>query len=146
MQSGAELPRGESTLANRVLKVVYFALFSTVGLYWVVVEMLAPGLEPRDPGVVKTVFQGVAAATGGAVLFLRFSLIASLLDASAAEGVQRLAKLRVYYILCFALSEAVAIYGFGLRLLGGAREEAALFFVSAAGLFLLCYPRLPDAS
>ncbi|MGH9863636.1 MAG: hypothetical protein ACRD35_09470 [Candidatus Acidiferrales bacterium] len=127
------------------MKVLYFALFATVGLYWVVLEILAPGLEPRDPGIVKTVLQGVAAATAGAVLYLRFSRIASLLDASTPEPPNRLAQLRLYYILCFALSEAVALYGFVLRFLGGTRQETALFFLGSAALFLLCYPRLPTA-
>lgn len=135
---------GELRAFNLVIKILYIALFSAVGLYWVVAEMVASGLPPREPGVLRTALQAVAGVTAAAVLYLRFSRLGPLLGGSATEPNVRLSQLRVLYILCFALSEAVAIYGFVLRFLGGGREEAALFFLAAGGLFLLCYPRAPD--
>lgn len=137
-------PAAGVAAAGRLLKILYFVLFGTVGLYWVVLEFVAAGLEPREPGLVKNILQGMGAAVGAGVVYLRFFLIPAALDAAAMEPAQRLARLRLYYILCFVLTEAVAIYGFLLRLLGGAPQDAALFFLAAAGLFLLCYPRLPD--
>jgi len=137
-------PTADAAAVGRLLKIIYFVLFATVGIYWVILEMLAPSLEPRDPGPLKTILQGLGAAVGAAVLYLRFSRIPSAIDPTAPDPAPGLGRLRMYYILSFALTEAVALYGFVLRLLGGAREDAALFFLAAAGLFLLCYPRLPE--
>lgn len=131
--------------AGRLLKILYFVLFGSVGLYWVVLEMIAPGLEPRDPGLVKTILQGLGVAMCAAVLYLRFGRIAPLLGPSALGSSARLAQLRFLHILCYALAESVALYGFVLRFLGGSREDTALFFITSAALFLLCYPRLPQS-
>lgn len=137
-------PSADAAAVGRLLKIIYFVLFASVGIYWVALEMLAPNLEPRDPGLVKNILQGMGAALGAAVVYLRFSRIPAALDPTAPDPAPGLARLRMYYIVCFALSEAVALYGFVLRFLGGAREDAALFFLAAGGLFLLCYPRLPE--
>lgn len=137
-------PGNDFAAAGLLLKIIYFVLFGTVGVYWAVLEMLAPGLEPRDPGVIKTILQALGVALGAAVLYLRFARIPAAIDPISPDPAPGLARLRMYYILCFVLAEAVALYGFVLRFLGAAREETAVFFLAAAGLFLLCYPRLPE--
>lgn len=128
---------------NRVVKVLYFTLLATVGVYWTVLELLAANIEPRDLGLVKTALLVAAAGTVGGVLSLRFGRLRPLLAEAGSELTARLAQARTYYILCFALSESVALYGFVLRFLGASRAEAAPFFVAAVGLFLLCYPQTP---
>ena len=130
---------------NRFLKILYFTLFGTVGMYWLVLEMLAAQIEPRELGFTRSGFGAAAAATGGLVAYLRFARIGALLAEVSGDFGQRLARLRFHYILCYTLSETVALYGFVLRFLGGSREEAIAFFLPAVGLFLLCYPRLPAA-
>ena len=137
-------PSADVAAVGRLLKIIYFVLFVSVGIYWVALEMLAPNLEPRDPGLVKNILQGLGAAVGAAVLYLRFSRIPAAIDPTAPDSAPVLARLRMYYILCFVLTEAVALYGFVLRMLGGAREDMAIFFLAAGALFLLCYPRLPE--
>ena len=136
-------PAADAAAVGSLLKIIYVVLFASVGIYWVVLETLAPNLEPRDPGLVKNILQGMGAALGAAVLYLRFSRIPAANDPAASVPAPGLARLRMYYILCFALTEAIALYGFVLRFLGGAREDSAVFFLAAGGLFLLCYPRLP---
>lgn len=138
-------PATDVAATRRLLKILYFVLFGTVGLYWVVLEALAPNIEPRDPGLVKPILQGLGVAMSAAVLYLRFGRIAPLLDPAALGSPARLAQLRLPYFLCFVLAESVALYGLVLRLLGGSREDTALFFLATAALFLLCYPRLPES-
>lgn len=129
---------------SRFLKILYFTLFGTVGLYWLVLDTVAANVAPREPGMEKTLLAALAAACGVVVLYFRFSRIPPLLAEASGDFGQRLARLRFHYILCYTLSEAVALYGFVVRFLGGSREEAIAFFLPAVGLFLLCYPRLPQ--
>ena len=129
---------------NRFLKILYFTLFGTVGMYWLVLEMLAAQIEPRELGFTRSGFGAAAAATGGLVAYLRFARIGAFLAEVSGDFGQRLARLRFHYILCYTLSETVALYGFVLRFLGGSREDSIPFFLAAVVLFLLCYPRPPQ--
>ena len=128
---------------QRVTKIVYFSLLATVGLYWVILETVFAAVEERDLGIVKTVRLRTGGATAAGALYARLSLITPLLADPAAEPARSLVALRTYHILSFALSEAVALYGFVLRVLGASRAEVSPFFVAALFLFLLCFPRAP---
>lgn len=145
MQYVSSPPAVDVKALLRFLKIVYFSMFVAVGLYWVVLEEVAARIEPAELGVVKTSLAAVAAILGGVVLYLRFARIGALLTETTSDWSQRLARLRFFYILCFTLSEAVAIYGFVVRFLGGDRGDAIPFFLGAVVLFLLCYPRVPAA-
>ena len=137
-------PQADLAAFNRFAKILYFALFATVGLYWMVLEMLAPKIASAEVGFLKTIFLALAAGTGAGVLLLRFGRIPPVLADTTGDAANRIQRLRLYYILCYTLSESVALYGFALRMLGARREDAALFFGAAVVLFLLCYPRLPE--
>lgn len=138
-------PPPESAVFKRFLFILYFTLFATVGLYWVVLEMLAPGVEPADMGMMKKGLGAAAAVCAAVVLYLRFGQIATLLADTTGELSSRLARLRLYYIISYTLSEAVALYGFALRMIGADRADAVPFFLGAVALFLLCYPRMPGS-
>ena len=144
MQIRPRESRVNSATLLRFLKMIYFILLATVGMYWFVVEMLTAGKEPQDLGVMGTWLAAAAGATAVVVLYFRFSRIPPLL-VTTAEGPsgERLAQLRIFYILCYTLSEAVALYGFLLRFLGESREGVAPYFFGSMVLFVLCYPRLP---
>lgn len=128
---------------SRFAKILYFVLFATVGVYWAVAELVAPGMDASERGALKLILSLFAAATAAAVLYLRFARIPPLLENPTIETGRRLAQLRMFYILCFVLSETVALYGFVLRLLGASRADTNLLFGGAVVLFLLCYPRTP---
>ena len=130
---------------NRFTKILYFTLLASVGLYWAVLELVAGSREPVEVEGVKPMLLLLGGGLAVAVLYIRFSRFPPLLFDPNVELAQRLARLRFYYILCYILSEAVALYGFCLRLLGGTRAEAAPFFLAAVALFLLCYPRPPES-
>jgi hypothetical protein len=137
-------PAVNSAALLRFLRMVYFILLATVGMYWFVAEMLAAGKDAQGVGGMRTWLVGVAGATAVVVLYFRFSRIPPLLVTTAqGPSSERLAQLRIFYILCFTLSEAVALYGFVLRFLGESREGVAPLFLGAVVLFVLCYPRLP---
>lgn len=144
MQDEPSGPTPDLKALRRFLQILYFTLFATLGLYWVVLEQLAAEIKPAELGFLKTALAACAAGTGGIVLYVRFSRIGPLLAETTSDLNQRSARLRASYILCYALSEAVALWGFMVRVLGGERAEAIPFFLGAVVLFLLCYPRLPE--
>lgn len=139
-------PASSSEIAacKRLLAILYLAMLVSVPMYGIVAEVVAANLERGEPGVVKTALLAVGAGTVAAVLFIRFSLIPPALQRPQLELAERLARLRSYYIVCFALSEAVALYGLVLRFVGGVLADSLPFFIVALGLFAVCYPRLPQ--
>lgn len=143
MQPSASPPPPDAGAIARVIKIVYFVLFATVGFYWGVLELLATNIEPRDPGTLKWALLAVSGASAVSVLYLRFSRIPTITDSPTTDPAQQLAQMRGLYLVSFALAESVALYGFLLRMLGASRADAVPFFVTAVVLFLLCYPRLP---
>jgi F0F1-type ATP synthase membrane subunit c/vacuolar-type H+-ATPase subunit K len=132
--------------AQRILQILYAAMFAAVAFYWIILEIVLPSaLEPAPP-VAKQVLMLVAGGSGVAVLFVRFSLLPGLLHQVSTEPARLLTRLRTYYIICYALSDSVALYGFVLGMLGASQGEVVPFFLAAIALFLLCYPRLPERS
>ena len=144
MDSGQPPARRDLKTYRLVLLVVYFTLLATVAMYWFVQELVAADREPAELGLLPTVFLVVGGSTVMGVLVLRFSLIPPLLSAATTELAPRLARLRAYYIVCFALAEAVALYGFVLRVLGSSHEDTIPFYLAAVVLFALCFPRTPE--
>jgi len=137
-------PSADAQAVFRLLRLIYVAMFASVGAYWLVGEVVARQTEITAPAIIARVLQVVAAGTVLAVLVLRFQRIPALTaTALASEPAALLARLRVLYLVCFALAEAVALYGLVLRFLGVPRADVTLFFLAAAVLFLLCYPRPP---
>jgi F0F1-type ATP synthase membrane subunit c/vacuolar-type H+-ATPase subunit K len=140
------LPHGQPELRpfKMFVRILYFTLFATVGLYWFVLGFLKRESEMGELEILKPVFWAVGAVTALTVLFLRFSRIPTLLAGTSVELGQRLAQLRASYILCFVLAETVALYGFLLGLLGASSQDTLVFFLASAALFVLCYPHVPE--
>jgi hypothetical protein len=128
----------------KFLKLLFFVMVFAVGMYAVALQVINPSSE-QLPDVVKIALEGCALATGLIVLFVRFVKIAGVLvPDTPIPAAERLAKLRMYFITCYCLSEVVAVYGFVLRFMGTSLMDAAPFFAGSLLLFALCFPRLPS--
>lgn len=145
MQRSAESGQPDLQTTRRVIQVIYFAFLGTLGIYWMVLEIIQPETGTADLTLIRPLFLALAGALAAVVVYLRHFRIPALLAGPSAAGTETIAKLRVYYILCIVLSEAVALYGFVLRFLGATRQDAGLFFLLAVVLFAVCYPRWPEA-
>ncbi|HXE75103.1 MAG TPA: hypothetical protein VNN18_05650 [Candidatus Xenobia bacterium] len=138
-----QLSAGELANLKRLVKVLWLVLLISVCLYWPVLGLVQ--IERAEPPpVVTQALMLMAIADAGAALFLRFNRIPTVwlrqpLDLAALN------QLRTFYILCFVLAEAVALFGMILFFLGGSREQALWFFTGSVALFLLCYPRTPES-
>ena len=125
--------------------VLYFCLFSATGLYWLVPYYVSLDQVAVELGLVKPVFLTIAAFAAAAALYVRFSLIGSLLEFKTPPAPPDLEqRLRTHYIICYALCESVGLFGLVLYFLGGTRQDFAVLYFGALGLFGLCYPRLPE--
>ena len=146
MHPGSIPPPNELASLYRFVKILWFVLLVSVGLYWPVLGMLdLPPERSLDP-VVQKALAALAAATGVAVLFLRFNVIPRLLARVAAgtDPTTSLATLRTFYIVCFTLAESIALYGLVVYFLGAPRDDATWFFIAAFALLALCYPKSPE--
>ncbi len=128
---------------NRFIKLLWFILLVSVGMYWFILGLLELPEERSLDTLVQQVLTAVAAATAVTVLFLRFNLISRALSevSPATDFTRLLARLRRLYIVCFVLAESVALYGLVFYFLGAPREQAAWFFIAAFALLALSYPK-----
>ncbi len=140
---------------NRVTKLLFFVLLSALPMYFFVQEVVATRHEVSSAvagegegfrrELLEMLLWVISLGTAAVVLALRFLLMPWLQGSPRLDIPARLNRLRALYILCFALSESVAIYGLVLRLLGGTRDATLVFYATAVFLFILCYPRTPES-
>jgi len=126
----------------RQMRMVQMALLVAIVLYGVVGERIIRAEAPEPHFLRVLVFPAFFCA-GGAFFFRRRMV-------QAAEEVLRLrsddsaalARWRVGNITCLTLCEAVALWGFALRMLGGTFLHAVPFYAVAILLILAWTPRL----
>jgi hypothetical protein len=97
----------------------------------------------RISPLFTAVWTGLAAAIAIAIYFVRFVRIDNMLQEGVGDaGSPDLPHIRQAYIMCYVLCEMVGLLGFVLYVMGGGRYRATLFFLAAAALYAICYPRL----
>jgi len=130
---------------SRFLRIVFLVMVLSVIFYGGVMAEVAPQLESRPLGSVKSSLTVLAALSGLVALYVRFNKIGALLSPDVpTDTLKRLVKLRQYYTVCYVLSECTALFGVALRYQGASVREVIPFFLGALILFGLCYPRLPS--
>ena len=88
----------------------------------------------------------LAASMAGAILLVRRIILkpAESTLAGDPENLAALNRWRIGYIATFALSEAVALYGFVLRFVGVGFRQVIPFFLAGLILMLFFGPRRPS--
>ena len=139
-----DLPPVDIQAQARFMKLLFFVMVFSVGMYGVAIQFIGPTAE-QSPNGVRIGLEACAGAASLAVLVVRFVLIARVLVPDMPiPSAERLAKVRTYFIVCYVFSESVALLGFVLRVLGARLMDAAPLFAGSLILFALCYPRLPE--
>jgi hypothetical protein len=127
----------------QLLRVVHAAMLLSILLYaWIAEYLVTP--NPALVPLLRIVLLTVAAANGVATVLIRRKMILPLHESAFTRGPDVLARWRMANILVFALSEAIALYGFILRILGGGRLESGLFYIAAVILLFVHIPRRPQ--
>jgi hypothetical protein len=130
--------------AIKVIRTVQIALLTSIVLYVVVGERVGAIPKLNDP-VVFYVLSLATVTIVGVILVVRRTLVLQSAAALAARpnDVATLNRWRAGHIMTYALSEAIAVFGFILRITGFTLSQVAYFYVSAFILLLFFGPRRP---
>jgi hypothetical protein len=129
------------------LRIVQVAMLVSVFLYMRVGEMIIGQRTDHEQAPSILPYLGIAAAfCAGVALFVRNRLIGNAEQALRASTLDSAALLKwqSLHIMMFAFAEAVALFGFAWRFLGGELSHAAIFYAAGFVLLLLGSPRRLD--
>jgi hypothetical protein len=132
--------------ALRVLQIVRGALLVSVVLYFVMAEQILRSSDamPPDPIVFYVlVLTAIVSLIIATVLRRKLSGNAGEILRNQPGDAAALTRWRMGHLLFLAICEAVALYGFVLRILGFSRMQALPFYLAALVAMVLFGPRRP---
>lgn len=138
----------------RVLSIIWGSFLASLGVYAVVLAVVAPARGAIDGGLVallRPVFWVLAVGGGAASIWWRRRVVAQLAELRVAEAAAipagaagmsatRANLLRINCVIVWGLNEAVGIFGVLLGLIAGDLAEFVPFAVAAAALLYLHRP------
>jgi hypothetical protein len=133
--------------AIKVVRAIQIAMLVSVVLYVAVGEGIGSG--PRlNHSVLFYVLSLVTITIVGVILVVRRTLVLQSAEALAARpnDAATLGRWRAGHIMTYALSEAIAIFGLVLRILGFTLSQVASFYIAGFILLLFFGPRRPAVS
>ena len=104
---------------------------------------------PHQPRQLDSTFTSailvLSIAIVGATVYIRLKMVGTALDTlrSTPDDPNSLAKWRKGVVLSDVLLDAVVLYGFVLRLLGGPFQQSLPYYVVGIGLMILWWPKRP---
>src|SRR5882762_3160729 len=124
--------------AIRVVRAIQIAMLVSVVLYVIVGEGIGSVPRLNNP-VLFYVLSLVTITIVGVILVVRRTLVLQSAAALATRpnDAATLSRWRAGHIMTYALSEAIAIFGFALRIMGFSLSQVASFYI--AGFILLLF-------
>src|SRR5262245_5468421 len=102
MRQGGRMP------PLQVARTIWTAMLAAVVMYVVVLAIQPPrGARPSDVAALRPIFALLSIATVGTIFFFRRQLPSSAALTRSASSASPLTT----YVICWALSESVALYG-----------------------------------
>jgi hypothetical protein len=131
--------------AIKVIRAIQIALLVSVVLYVAVGEKVGSVPRLNNP-VVFYVLSLVTITIVGVILVVRRTLVLQSAAALAARpnDPATLSRWRAGHIMTFGLSEAIACFGFALRIMGFSLSQVASFYIAGFILLLFFGPRRPE--
>ena len=135
--------------AIKVVRVLQVAMLMSVLLFVVVGELVGSNPRLSNPALTSpTLFYALSMATitiVGVILVVRRTLVLQSAAALAARpsDVATLNRWRAGYVMTYALSEAIAMFGLLLRVIGFSLSQVASFYLAGFILLLFFGPRRP---
>jgi hypothetical protein len=130
--------------AIKLVRAVQIALLVSVLLYVAVGEKVGSVPKLNNP-VVFYVLSLVTITIVGVILVVRRTLVlqSAVTLATRPNDLATLNRWRAGYIMTYALSEAIATFGFALRITGFTLSQVASFYIAGFILLLFFGPRRP---
>ena len=127
------------------LRVIQTAFLVAVVIYIAIAEKAGPR-EPKDVKQIQILLMLMAATPVGVILFFRQRLIppAEEVLRTQPEDANALRRWRTANFITLVLAEAVVLYGFVLRFMGGTLLQAAPFYAAGVLLMVVFTPRRPE--
>ena len=131
----------------KLLRTVQVAMLVSVVLYVLVGERIGDVLRLNNPMMFYALSM-VTVTIVGVILVVRRTLVAQSAASlrTRPEDLATLGRWRAGYVMTYALSEAIALFGLVLRMIGFSLSQVAPFYI--AGFILLSFfgPRRPISS
>ena len=137
---------GQVDSAIRIVRAIQIAMLLSVALFVLAGELV--GSIPRLSN--PTLFYALSLATitiVGVILVVRRTLVlqSAAILAERPNDTATLSRWRAGYVMTYALSEAIAMFGLLLRIIGFSLSQVASFYLAGFILLLFFGPRRPVA-
>jgi hypothetical protein len=141
MSQPPQTVEGTLRIVRTVHGVLLFAMFMQV----LTVEKILPHQPRQLDSTFTSAILVLSIAIVGATVYIRLKMVGTALDTlrSTPDDPNSLAKWRKGVVLSDVLLDAVVLYGFVLRLLGGPLQQSLPFYVVGIGLMILWWPKHP---
>lgn len=128
----------------RVIRIVHGVLPFLILLYAFTAEKLGMH-QPHEIRVIWIAFLALCPVEIGIAFYFRLKWVqpaAGVLQTKPGD-VSALSRCRAGNIVTYVIAEAIILYGFALRFLGGTVLQALPFYAAAVALMILWWPRRP---
>jgi cytochrome b561 len=137
---------GQVESAIRIVRAIQIAMLLSVALFVLAGELV--GSIPRLSN--PTLFYALSLATitiVGVILVVRRTLVlqSAAILAERPNDAATLSRWRAGHVMTYALSEAIAMFGLLLRIIGFSLSQVASFYLAGFILLLFFSPRRPVA-
>ncbi len=129
--------------ARRMMQIIQGAFLMSIVLYAVMTKILPAGLAP-DVLLFK-MLSLLSIVTVAAIFLLRGKLVKSAEQILSVQpdDTAALARWRSGYVITYAFSEVIALYGLVLHFMGFAFVQVLPFFIAGFVMILFYAPRRP---
>jgi hypothetical protein len=130
----------------RLLRLVQTGMLVSILLYILIGQRLG-SIATLLNNMTFYVLSMVTVTIVGVILVVRRTLVSHSASALAArpEDPLNLGRWRAGYMMTYALSESIALFGFVLRLTGFSLSQVAPFYIAGFILLLFFGPRRPES-
>lgn len=131
----------------RTLRTIQWAMLGSILLYAVAGEVLGSTAHGANPSL-SYFFTTAAVAIVGAIFVIRRTLVLRSAESllSQPENLLTLNHWKSGYIATYALCEALALFGFVLRLTGSNFQQSLTYYLGGFVLLSFFGPRQPSAA
>ena len=129
--------------ARRIMQIIQGAFLVSIVLYAVMTKLLPASVAPNV--LIFKVLALLAMGNLVMIFLLRRKLVkpSEQTLSTQPEDAGALARWRTGYLITYAFSEAIALYGLVLHFMGFTLVQVAPFFVAGFALILFYAPRRP---